>query len=940
MTILENILAWIEDTAVHFVFPSAVVARFWAECSVRASGKPLALQRFSAWDDFKITTLSRKEPEQYPANRALRLIFASDLLRSNATQTGSFLHEYINPDYAESYSSFAAPLAALLPSLQSIAERIDAQQAQDDYFQDLLLIKERYQGFLQENKVYEPSWNKAPFHAQAGTRWLLFFPELCEDWYEYREELQNAEDVQIIRLDSLEAPVLKAQQEQALAQILGAYKRRFIHFPFSGDEYRWLVLTVRRLLDEAHLHYEDISITLTDETEPERLIQAFRLHDIAVEFHHKKPLPEHPAGRIFTHLAECRGKRWSYQSLKNLLLDKAFPWKDTQLINALLEAGIHYRCVSNFTEKHLEYDTWDRSLWEESTQTFDGIPVPKIKQFYRRLKKSIESLLNARTFSELRGSWYAFETTYFDSSALSQSQETVHIIKEIMKALNQLIAMEDRFPTLLSGMEKRRSCFPVFQSYLQQTAVTGKTDQHAIALYGYKVAAGIGTPVHFIINVNQNDATVLYTGGAAFLREDRRTMLALQNRDMSSEFIRAYSRMTPFVIFTVSKRTFSGVMIPHSKLSEEGLEELPFNEKLHDYYEEEWSSSFRQMLPLVRPTEAQKRGWDAYTKLKAQEGDTDFRHERIADKALKAALKRRLGKQKYFFTKAEARKEEPERFSIAPTDLNEYILCPFKWLLERGLAIQEKQTDIETINQKDLGILYHAILEEFFTRLKSSHSRFRAEDIAEYTANYLSPVIKEVLLDAEHKEGFFQKSLYAILENRIKSALLYYLENDKETLNGAEIVGAEYPLHKTYPEYDCMLSGIADLIMCNEDGNYTIVDYKTGSIPTKKEISLAADEAFPKNIQMASYIAMLEQGGQKTVHAAHFYSLNKRTFNYVIKGGDLTSRQDYEPAVKAVDTVFELLCLALEHGDYRVPNPPDRKLCMRCAVAPVCRILY
>jgi RecB family exonuclease len=938
MTILGGILERIEDTAVHFVFPSAVLARFWAERSVQASAKPVALKRFSAWDDFKSSALSIKRQDQYPANRALRLIFASDLLQSNAANKTSFLHEYINPDYVDSYASFAAPLARLLPALQSIVERVDLQQkAQDDYFKDLLLIKERYTEFLEKNKVYEPSWNKAPFHAQADTRWMLFFPELCEDWYEYNEELQNAESVEIVHLEDIEAPSLDAQQKQAISHILGEYENSFIHFPFSGDEYGWLVLTVRRLLDEAGLSYDDISISIAGEKNPERLIQEFRLHDITVDFHYRKPLPEHPAGRIFTHLAECRGKKWSYHSLKNLLLDKAFPWKDTQLINALMEAGIRYRCVSNFTENNIEYDTWDKSLWEESLQNFAGVPVPEIKQFYRHLKKSIESILNARTFSDLRSYWYAFETAYFDASAFNK--ETGLIIMEIMKALNQLIAIEDRFPALLSGTEKRRSCFPVFQSYLQQTELSGGKNKYAIALYGYKVAAGIGVPVHFIINMNQNDATVLYTGGAAFLREDRRTMLAMQNRDMSGEFIRAYRRTTPFAVFTASKRTFSGMVIPHSKLSEEKLAELPFDKKPLDCYEVEWNGALQKNAAVpVAPSTRQKQSFDAYTKLKALHGEADFRCELIQDEALKAALKKHLGKQKYFLSKAEVKGEEPLGLSISPTDLNEYIACPFKWVLERGLGIQEKQTDIETINQRELGILYHAILERFFNRLKNRHTRFRAEDIKEYTEEYLSQIVEEVLSDAEHKEGFFQKSIYAILKNRIKSALSYYLESDKETLNGAEIVGAEHPLHKEYSASDFILSGIADLVMCNEDGTYSIVDYKTGYIPTKKEITIEADEAFPKNVQMASYIAMLEDAGGKAVRSAHFYSLDKRAFCVVIEDG--MGRQGYDPAVKGVDRVFERICSAMEQGDYRVLNPSDRNICMRCSVSTICRLPY
>lgn len=928
MTVLDGILENINNKSLHFVFPSAVLAKFWAQQSALKSRKAVALNRFIAWDDFKTAALSIKKQDQYPANRALRLIFASDLLGSNALNKASFLHEYINPDYVDSYSSFASPLAALLPALKVIAERLNTQKStHDNYFQDLLLIKERYTQFLQKNKIYEPSWNKAPFQPESGKLYMLFFPELCEDWYEYNEELSNAQSIDIVHLENIEAPRLPAKQEEAVKSILGGYEGCFIHFPFSADEYKWLAFTVRRLLDEADLSYEDISITIAGENNPERLVHEFWLNDIKVCLHQRKALLAHPGGRIFTHLSECRGKKWSYQSLKNLLLDKAFTWKDTHFINALMEAGIKYRCVSNFTDHHIEYDTWDRSLWEESEQSFAGVPVPEIKQFYRQLKKSIDSCLNARSFSELRSRWYAFETTYFDSKTFSA--QTSHIIKEIMKALNALIAMEDRFPSLIQEADKR-PCFSIFQSYIQETVIGNEQDTHAIALYGYKVAAGIGTPLHFIVNTNQNDTTVVYNGGAGFLREDRRASLSMQNRDMSSEFIGAYRSTTPFPVFTVSNRTFSGVVVP-SRLCDAKIKEAVFD-KENDCYEIEWN--FALQKGKVAPKSVQMQGWHAYNVIKAEQSEEDFSHELIKDEALKKSLIRRLGKQKYFRDKA-CGVEEPCVLTVSVTDLNEYIACPFKWVLEKGLAIQKGQTDIETINQRELGILYHAILALFFTRLKKVQNRFRAEDMSEY-AKILSHVVKETLLDAEHKEGFFQKSIYAMVEERIKSALLYYLNNDKETLNGSEIVGAEHSLRKVY-EGDIVLSGIADLILFNEEGTYSIVDYKTGSLPGKKDISMEDDEEFPKNVQMASYVAMLEESGA-TVSAAHFYSLDKRVFRRVI-GEGAVSRQDYEGAIKAVDKVFKSLYSALLSGDYRADSV-DRKTCMHCEVASVCRIPY
>jgi hypothetical protein len=56
--ISEYIIEALPDPSARFVFPSEVAARFWAYAIAEYTMKPLGMDRFIAWDDFKALTLS------------------------------------------------------------------------------------------------------------------------------------------------------------------------------------------------------------------------------------------------------------------------------------------------------------------------------------------------------------------------------------------------------------------------------------------------------------------------------------------------------------------------------------------------------------------------------------------------------------------------------------------------------------------------------------------------------------------------------------------------------------------------------------------------------------------------------------------------------------------------------------------------------------------
>jgi CRISPR/Cas system-associated exonuclease Cas4 (RecB family) len=393
-------------------------------------------------------------------------------------------------------------------------------------------------------------------------------------------------------------------------------------------------------------------------------------------------------------------------------------------------------------------------------------------------------------------------------------------------------------------------------------------------------------------------------------------------------------------VFTVADRTFSGAAVPHRKLGDmlEGEIAQKQLSVLPDPYRIELAvlNGTASQIPVSCPSDMQKKGWEAFNIIQKKPEGADIRTTAITRSDLRAELEKRLCTDP-------GEESEHEDIRLSPSDLDEYLLCPFKWVLQRGLGVREKQTEIETLDQRDLGRLYHGILERLWTWIKENHGRFQIQEKNTYK-KYLDEEIRRAIDTAQNNEGYFQKPLYDMLKPRIKAALEDYLDYDAENLHGKTVAGAEYPLRKTYAVPPA-LSGIADCVLKGEEG-YIIRDYKTKGMPATGEL-WAGDDDFPKNVQMAAYIAMLETSGKRdggalaadaVVYDARFYSIDNREFRPVIDEDN--PHTGYEREIAAVDRIVEKIALAMRNGEYMVPKNISRRVCNDCAVSSVCRKPY
>ncbi len=928
----------------RFVFPSAVAADAWARwCVERGPLRAVDRERFVAWDRFKALTLAVELPDARPADGAARNIFCASFLAENAeaaARKSPLLSELVAPEYASSWGAFVASLSRTLPVLDGFFRRQEALLRSADqeprpvgapdpdgpYYADLRLLRDRYADFLDKNGLFEPAWNRVPFRS-TGDRWTVIHPELVDDWDEYEAELREIPEISLFGVADTLPPALPPPEVSA---VLGEAAGKLVRFGSAQEELRWVARVCCRLVDEAGLAPSDIAVSVPGiDDYAERLALEFRLRDLPLDARKGRPLTEYPAGRLFSALAACRSTRWSYRALKDLLLEGAYPWKARSRIDSLLDFGLRFRCVSGFPENGKEIDVWERSF--ERLKPLENqlhIQIDSIESFYKKLKRDIRAIVDAPTFDALRQKLLEFKSNQFDETGLSD--DTNNLFSRALEELGKLAETEKR----LSGV-RVGDPYSLFLTHLRSVPYVFQADAPGIRVFDYRVAAGIAPVVHFVLNATQSAASVR-SDPAPFLREDRKLRARVGERDLSADFIAAYALSGAAVVFTAPERGFSGYAVPHRALLDPrwdcgmGAVEAALG-GLPDPYAAEAGAEDPAVLPArAVPTSVQAVGRAAAGRV-ARRGALDARRDPLGSDAVVAAVLAKLA-------------DESGTPRLSPTDLNALEACPYSWFLRRCLAVSEKDTEISGVDARELGILYHAILERLFARIAGEDARFRSERIGRYL-ELLEEEIEAAIVELRSREGAFQESVYEMYRTRISSALRSFLSASREELDGAAMVGAELPLRRDYPDYGFALTGISDLVLRTDAGPLALYDFKTGEPPRTADL-LPDEEGSLADVQIAAYVRMLERDGAEQVERAAFYSIEKREYKRVIHpDGSARSalpvpRTEYDGALSALDESMEAAAGLIRGGSFPVPPPAGREVCASCRVSSVCRIPY
>src|SRR5574344_236699 len=407
-----------------FVFPTGVSADLWADWTVKhpdiTGVTAVAMDRFIAWDDFKSDSIKSHVEGKKSIPSVMRTVFAANLISENAQSP--FLKNLIVPEYAKNASSFASWISSLLPSLSSWKQKFDkAGKEKDDEDEDLLRLYEKYKSFLDSHNLFDPAWETPPFVAD-GNSYYIFYPEVLMDFAEYKVLMESAPQIKLITLsdsDKSDSTAYSSAGTASLSAEKGKPSADF--FQNSRSELRHAALYIRSLHDEKKIPWEEIAVNVPDlQSYAPYLTRELDLYEIPHSLRMGLALTSSGAGNFFVQLQNCAQTDFSFNSVKNLLLNTELPWKEKKLNSDLVAFGKENNCLCSY-----EYNGEKIDVWKESFKAIHNNSYYRLEELYDSLKKEVSAIVNAKTFDDINKAYFIFKQHFFDVDSFSEESDRI-----------------------------------------------------------------------------------------------------------------------------------------------------------------------------------------------------------------------------------------------------------------------------------------------------------------------------------------------------------------------------------------------------------------------------------------------------------------------------------------------------------------------------------
>lgn len=907
-TIEDCIRRYGTDARTCFVFPSRIASRLWMHRALVLTGlAAVPAELFIAWDAFKAECCIAQAKNKNPASQIIRLLFAYHIAADNAAAEKPFLQNIIPADYAADGAIFAQWIAGILPQLDHWEKRAVQHTASSDAeAADLHLLKKTYTEFLDSHRLFEPSWAGAEFIPQVR-QYILLYPELMEDFDEYRGLLEERPELSV-----LPAPAFNAGTTP------------LIQFGTMREEIRSTVLAVEQLLTSG-VPADDIALSIAgiEEVAP-YLKREFALRNIPAEFRLGFKLGEQQAGLLFTLLEQCVQEHYSFGSLKPLLLNPHIPWKHPQQIQAVINFGIKNNCLVSWKDgEHY------KNIWKEAFK----LPIPynphssveaeqaekeQAKDWLLPFMKAAERLVQAKTFSEVQRQYILFRTQYLNIDGFSFEDNAV--IGRCVTLMQELTQLEQDFADCLPAQPYR-----FFTAQLAREIYVPQNTGRAVSIFPFRVAAATPFAHHFVLNCNQKASRVIYQK-LPFLRKDKREELGVVEKDATQAFFAVYAEYGA-VRFSASEQTFSGFTVsngiftafaprPDLNNSDSLLQEYRF---------------FKREEPAPETLySVQKAGFEQFAGIKQERGFS-FLTEPFN------------GSLPVLSEKLKAGHYTDGAFRISQSGLHLFSDCPAQWFLSSALSIDEEDTDAELFNPRYIGIICHRILERLYQRIRETDRVFISAHLADYR-EWAESIFNETV----HSQTDFRGPLAAPFIESIKKRSLksvdFVLTFDAEKLDGYAPYLMEGELQ--YRSGDILYHGLVDRISYQEaEGRAVIIDYKTGKVPSATDYTSEAMRDF----QMPMYIFLAENRLKQEVLHAFFLGITKEERRYIVNDKEVIpqdsarsskTREEFEPSIQAFLQIAQEYAQQVGMEDFRKPAAVQWQDCMGCPYHTICRTTF
>ncbi len=943
---------YIEDDNVVFVFAQEVAASMWRERALDFHPRGvLPDERFMAWDRFKSAQAARAAPGLQEASPCLRALYAENLMGRNAAAALAgepLLRAVVPAQFAARSPSFAKWIASILPYLAFWEEKrqkakngrgLSLKGKEADEERDLSLIYHDYKVFLKRHSLFEPSWLRR--FEGAGKKHIIFFCETIENFSAYAPHLNpaplNVEEDELPPAESLadftavSAPPFDG--EEAAFRLCDDFR----------EEFRQVALKIEEILLIQKESCDDIAVSLCDSEESEPyLMRELETRGIPVRKRFGHKLSESRVGRVFSLILQCKAEDFSFASVKRLLSLKSVAWREPEKAASLIHFGVENHCAVSWREGGKLKDCWEGAF------RYCGKQAYPLKDWYLKLKRSVNALASAKTFADVRAAWFSFQRDFLDEEKMLKEQEGEEDYGEegggllelasCIDELSALVQAEGDFPDIAT-----KRPFAFFVSRLDSRLYVPQGKGGGVSIFKYKDAAAAPFKFHFITGASQEDATVLHKE-LDFLRDDKRKALSALDADASRALFSSYAAGGGSVFFSASKRGVGDYKTVHGAFAARAGKGV-WGASLADPLEIE---ERQEKPPRIYPV--QKAGFEAYSILNAGRGERfsflEAAFEGSADDEAMLALRKRLGEKKGGL----------QGTRVSATDLSAFSKCPAKWFMREILGIDDEgvkfSPEIDLADSKGKGNIFHKVFEKLYKAIKEEDGAFRAAHKGRYLkkAEEIIRAEMEEALGADGMKNPLGASARPALEEELREGVEALASEDCRLLDG--FIPDKPEKAVCFSEGGIEFSGRIDRISQSEDGSSTvIVDYKTGKTPKTSDYEPDGGEI--KDFQMPFYVFLCRNALKMNVTQAWFFSVKEQRYVPILNVNDgkiaanafnantkrFECAEAFEDAIDAMKAEATAFADAVSAADFSAEGVYV-DTCFECKYRAVCRHLY
>jgi ATP-dependent helicase/DNAse subunit B len=280
------------------------------------------------------------------------------------------------------------------------------------------------------------------------------------------------------------------------------------------------------------------------------------------------------------------------------------------------------------------------------------------------------------------------------------------------------------------------------------------------------------------------------------------------------------------------------------------------------------------------------------------------------------------------------------------SQLNEYGICPYRFFARRLLGLEAVEEPEEGMNARQLGSMYHRILELTYEQIAAAGLTIQP-DHAQEALRILDSVMDAVLPTAPTAFGFRASRLWAHEQAEHLRKLRAVVEADfgdkpplgklsqgtRTTLAHEAQFGGEQPVVLSGAAGALRFGGTIDRLDATPDG-LIVVDYKSGSASFSQDDLLAG-----RNIQMLLYIHAARQlFPEIEVRGGAFWHLGNGRVS-----GAVNTATDAEALEDAADALHERILRGRQGEFTSTPSKPTgngdtRKCASYCEYGQLCRM--